>query len=80
MGFAEAADGVVIVDGRRLIRREALVAAMDAVTDQLFAELRERLTAIVADDPEATKNMAFELAQSEWRIRKFVAEMLPVVN
>ncbi len=35
---------------------------------------------LFTDDREATKNMAFELAQSERRIKKSVAEMLPVLN
>ncbi len=37
-------------------------------------------TAIVADNPEAAKNMAFEIDQSKRRMKKFVAELLPVLN
>ncbi len=80
MSLVEANDGIFVVDGKTLVRREVLMAAMQAVTDELLAELRERLTAVVADKPEAAKNMAFEIAQSERRIKKFVAELLPVLN
>ena len=80
MGAVAAAGGVVVVNGRTMIKTEVVRSVMRDIAANLFADARNRLTAIVADDPAAEKKLAAELDESERRIEKLVAEMLPVVN
>ena len=75
-----AAGGVVVVDGRTMIKVEVLRSVMRGIVGDLFADIRNRLAATIAGDPAAEKQLAAELDESKRRIEKFVAEMLPVVN
>lgn len=80
MTAVEAADGIVIVDGKRMIRREVARSIVEAIMAELFAELRERLTSAIAGGPGTEEQLVTELEKSERKMKEYIAEMLPVLN
>ena len=80
MAAIEAADGVVIIDGKQIIRRDVARAVVQAVMTDLVAELREQLMTIVAGDPKAENNLTVELDETARRIEKYIADRYPVIN
>jgi hypothetical protein len=80
MAAIEAADGVVIIDGKQMIRRDVARAVVQTFMGDLVTELRERLMVIVAGDPEAENNLTMELDETARRIEKYIADRYPVVN
>ena len=80
MAAVEAAGGVVMIDGKRMIRREVMRAAVQSVMAVVSAELRERLTATLAGDHGAEENLVTELDESTRRNEMGVADVLPVIH
>lgn len=80
MAAVTAAGGVVIVNGRTMIKVEVVRSVMRDIAADLFADAHNRLAAIVAGDPADEEQLAAELNESERRIEQFLVEMLPVVN
>jgi hypothetical protein len=80
MAAVTAAGGVVIVNGRTMIKVKVVRSVMRDIAADLFADARNRLAAIVAGDPADEEQLAAELNESERRLEQFLVEMLPVVN
>ena len=75
-----ARDGIVIVDGRTMVKTEVARLVLQDFAAALFSDLRDRLRDIVADDPSAEKKVNAEIDASIRRIEKRITELLPVLN
>jgi hypothetical protein len=80
MAAVTAAGGVVVVNGRTMIKVEVVRSVMRDMAADLFADARNRLTGIVAGNAAAEKQLAAELDESERRLEKSIADILPIMN
>ena len=70
----------VTIGHRKMVKVEVARTVLQDLVAALFAETRCRLERIISDDPAAQEKLAADLAESERRLNKIVAELLPVVN
>jgi hypothetical protein len=75
-----AAGGVVIVDGRPMIKTDVVRSVTRSFVAELFSVARDRLPGSVSDDPAAQKKLAALLGESERRLEKLITDKLPFVQ
>lgn len=75
-----AADGLVVVDGRTMVRRAVLRAVVRSVLLEVVDELRDELPPIVADDAEAAARLDAALDDLARRTEEQIAARFPTIQ
>ncbi len=66
--------GVVMVNGRKMIKIEVGRSVLRDIVARLFAETHDRLARVVPADPEDQNKLAAMLEESERRVEKLISD------
>lgn len=80
MRATAAAGGVVIVDGRTMIKTDVLRSIMRDFVAELFSEARDRLSGMGSGDQAAEEKLAAQLYDSERRLEMLIIDKLPLAQ
>jgi hypothetical protein len=80
MNLIAAAGGIVVVDGRRMVKTNVARSVIRIFVCELFSEVFDSLPYLVSSDPKNTKKLIAELDVSERRVKEFILDKLPLLQ
>lgn len=76
----EARGGIVVLNGRRMVKAAVARSVMREFIAELFDDARRTLPAAVSADAALKEKLIAELDESERRLEKAIAAGLPIVH
>lgn len=80
LAIAAERGGVVMVNGRKMIKAEIARSVLRDFAASMCAEVLDRLSGAISGDRAAQQRVAAEIKESERRLETVIAEIMPISN